>query len=119
MSSNQFFDNDNTSTNQSINNNMTSARQSVSNGGISTNQSVTIDSMSTNESVNNDCTSANQSINNDSTCRSNVRQGRKRKRDENEWKRNVAKQRRNHGKSYVTKGKIRPERKMKKGCGHG
>ena len=44
--------------------------------------------------------------------------GRKRKRDESNWKRNIAKRRRNLGKSYTTKTrKEKPAREIKDGCG--
>jgi hypothetical protein len=42
---------------------------------------------------------------------------RKRQRNESEWKRNVAKRRRNEGKSYVNKlGQLTNCRQMKPGC---
>ena len=47
------------------------------------------------------------------------RKGRKRVRNESEWKRNIAKRRRNEGKSYLAKsGKTIKARVMRKTCGH-
>lgn len=47
-----------------------------------------------------------------------AKQGRKRKRNETNWKRNVKKTLRNSGQSYKTAGnKIKEERKMKEPCG--
>lgn len=43
--------------------------------------------------------------------------GRKRKKKQAEWKRNILKRKRNSGESYTTtKDKIKPEKKVKKGC---
>ena len=105
---------DSTANNQSVNNNSRSTHQVLNDISASYSQSA-------NQSINSGRSIAHQSANNDSTgtSSSNINRGRKRKRDENEWKRNIAKRRRNQGKSYVTKGnKIRSGRKMKKGCGH-
>ena len=48
-----------------------------------------------------------------------VKRGRKRSRNEDEWKKNITKRRRNQGKSYTAKsGKSVKARVMRKACGH-
>ena len=47
-----------------------------------------------------------------------IRQGRKRVRNEKEWKRNIVKRLRNEGKSYKNKlGQSKRQRELKSGCG--
>ena len=88
------------------------------NGNLSQSTKVTCDHTAQSTQVQRDNNSQSTQVSGDNMA-SKEKRGRKRKRNEENWKRNIHKRQRNTGKSYVSRtGKIRSARTLKRGCAH-